>query len=118
MEILIKLRKNAGLTQKELCKMLNVSRSTYNGYELEKFEPNIETLKKLADFYNVSVDYLIGHRQNNKIDKSGLTNTQKNIIDIVSQLNETQANRVESYAIAKLEEQEEHSQKTSSKKLS
>ncbi len=117
MEILIRLRKNAGLTQKDICKIINVSRSTYNGYELDKFEPNIETLKKLADFYNISVDYLIGHRQNNKIDKSGLTNTQKNIIDIVSQLNETQANRVESYAIAKLEEQQDMQMKYENKKI-
>lgn len=113
-----KLRKEQNLTQKELANKLNIALRTYTNYELGVVEPNIATLIKLADYFDVSVDYLINHRQANKLDMSILTDTQKNIIDIVSQLNEKQANRVESYAIAKLEEQEEYSQKTSSKKLS
>ena len=56
---LLELRKNANKNQQELANYLNVARSTYNGYELGNYEPNIETLIKLADYYNVSLDYLV-----------------------------------------------------------
>ncbi len=111
------LRKTYKITQLETANALNIPLRTYNAYENGEYQPNIETLIKIADYFDVSVDYLIGHRQNNKIDKSGLTDTQKNIIDIASQLNETQANRVESYAIAKLEEQEDMQLKYENKKI-
>lgn len=117
MDNLKNLRIQSKLTQKDLSKNLNISRVNLSRYENGEVEPNFETLIKLADYFNVSVDYLIGHRQNNKIDKSGLTDTQKNIIDIASQLNEIQANRVESYAIAKLEEQQEMQVKYENKKI-
>ena len=37
----------------------------YGHYETGKAEPNIETLIKIADFYGVSVDYVVGHNMNN-----------------------------------------------------
>lgn len=61
------LRKNEGLTQKELAQKLNIATNTYGGYELGTSEPTIETLIKLADYYNVSVDYLIGRDFNNEV---------------------------------------------------
>lgn len=102
-----KLRKEKKLTQLELASKIDIALRTYSNYENGSVEPNIKTLIKLADFFEISVDYLIEHRQNNKIDLSGLTKTQKKIIDITCQLNEIQAGRVESYAIAKLEEQQD-----------
>ena len=54
------LRKLNKLTQEEVAKTLNVSRATYNGYELGKYEPNIESLCILANLYNVSLDTLLG----------------------------------------------------------
>ena len=109
MDILIKLRKKAGLTQKELCNKLNVSRSTYNGYELDKFEPNIETLKKLADLYDVSVDYLIGNELYNK--PAGefyqLTDKQKELIPYIKNLDDGTCMRVLGYLDKISQEQEE-----------
>lgn len=60
MEQLKKLRKERGLNQAAIAQVLNISVSAYGNYELDQREPNIESLKKLADFYNVSVDYIIG----------------------------------------------------------
>jgi len=54
------LRKEKNLTQEELAKILGISRSTIAGYETERKEPDYETLKKIADFFNVSTDYLLG----------------------------------------------------------
>lgn len=49
-----------GITQNELAKKLQVSQSTYAGYETGKSTPSIETLWKLADIYGTPVDLLIG----------------------------------------------------------
>jgi len=56
-----KLRTEKGLTQEELSKNLNINRATYAHYETGRREPDIETLKLLAKYFNVSVDYLLGN---------------------------------------------------------
>ena len=104
------LRKNAKLTQNDLCKAININQQNLSRYESGEVEPNIETLTKLADYFDVSIDFLVERRQFNRLDMSNLTQTQKNIINMVIELNEINANRVESYIIAKLEEQEENKQ--------
>ena len=60
MEKLRLLRKERGLTNQQMADFLGVSKGSYNYYELGKTEPNIQILKKLADFFCVTVDYLIG----------------------------------------------------------
>ena len=54
-----KARANTGFTQREIAKELNISKSTIASYETGRTEPDIETLGTLADFYNVSVDWLL-----------------------------------------------------------
>ena len=54
------LRERQNLTQKEVAEKLGISPSAYNMYEKGKREPNIDTLQKIADFYEVSLDDLIG----------------------------------------------------------
>ena len=53
------LRKARGITMKELGDMLGVSESTISLYENGKREPSYELLLKIAEFFNVSVDYLL-----------------------------------------------------------
>lgn len=48
------------LTQKEVAAFLGVDRSTYNKYETGDSEPNFDTICRLADFFDVSVEYLMG----------------------------------------------------------
>jgi len=55
------LRENKKFTKTELCKRLNVIYTTYNNWEVNASKPQIHDLCMLADFYGVSVDYLIGH---------------------------------------------------------
>ena len=62
-----KIRESANLTQEQAAKIANCSQSNYSKYELQKTEPNIETLIRLADFYNVSLDYLCDRQWNNQI---------------------------------------------------
>jgi len=59
-ERLIDLRKDMGLTQKELSEKLFINYRTYSGYERNETEASDDFKIKLAQFYNVSVDYLLG----------------------------------------------------------
>lgn len=57
---LAELRKKKKLTQEDAAKRIGIPRSTYSNYESGKREPDLETLKLLADLYEVSTDYLTG----------------------------------------------------------
>ncbi|WP_258088149.1 helix-turn-helix domain-containing protein [Weissella fangxianensis] len=63
MNRLKELRKAKGLTQHQLANELGISQQSYARYEKGDREPNIATLIKLADYFDVSVDYLIGHEK-------------------------------------------------------
>ena len=54
------LREDSDKTQKELADYLNIKQTTYSKYELGKINIPVEVFIKLADFYDVSVDYLLG----------------------------------------------------------
>lgn len=56
------LREDKDLRQKDLAAMLNVSQNTYSQYETGVIELTASTLIKLADFYDVSVDYPLGRK--------------------------------------------------------
>lgn len=55
------IRTKAGLSQLELAKKLFVTQQAVARWENNKNTPNPETLSKIADILNVSVDYLVGH---------------------------------------------------------
>jgi len=59
-ERLCDLRKDKGLTQKEFAEILNINYRTYGGYEREENEASDEIKMKIAKYFNVSVDYLLG----------------------------------------------------------
>ncbi|MBB6176425.1 transcriptional regulator with XRE-family HTH domain [Anoxybacillus tengchongensis] len=58
------LRKKRGLSQEEFAKKINVSPSTVAMWEVGKREVKSSTLSELADFFNVSTDYLLGRTDN------------------------------------------------------
>lgn len=57
-QVFSELRKSRGMTQEELAKALGVSRSTIGMYEQGKREPDFETEEKIADYFNVTLDFL------------------------------------------------------------
>jgi len=64
MNIKIKdFRENANLTQKELAKRLNIKQSTLSGYENGTRQPDFETLERIADLFNISIDMLLDHKK-------------------------------------------------------
>ena len=80
-ERLKQLRQQEGLTQRELAKSIEVGRTTISEYESGKIVPKQEGLLKLANYFNVSVDYLTGvsdnpaTRQSNEHELDKLLNT-------------------------------------------
>ena len=54
------VRNKFKMQQKDVCLSLNIPQNTYSQYENGKREPDSETLSRIADFFNVSVDYLLG----------------------------------------------------------
>lgn len=54
------LRKEKGVSQLEIAKLLNMSKMAVSHWEKGNSEPSIEQLKLLAQYFDVSVDYLIG----------------------------------------------------------
>lgn len=59
-ERLKQLRTDAHLTQEGIAQILNITREAYSLYETNKRQMSFESLCKVADFYNVSTDYLLG----------------------------------------------------------
>ena len=54
------LREDSGLSQSELAKLIQISKSSINMYERGEREPKFETLEIIADYFNVDMDYLLG----------------------------------------------------------
>ncbi len=67
------LRTSAGMTQAELAKQLNITKSVVSYYELQERIPSPEILIKLATIFHVTSDYLLGIEHKRVIDVSGLT---------------------------------------------
>lgn len=55
------LREKLGLNQTQAAIKLDISRVNYNRYEKGDRTPDNDTLKRIADFYDITIDYLLGH---------------------------------------------------------
>ena len=82
-----KLREDASISQKALADAIGVSQQSVNKYENHNIEPDIETLIRIADFFETSVDYLIGH-----------TSVRRKIEEVhIFELNERESKVMEQY---------------------
>ena len=63
MQNLVNARKAKGKTQREVADYLGISRQAYSNYEAGKREPDFETLLKLGEYFDCSVDYLLGTKK-------------------------------------------------------
>ena len=71
------LRVQSGLSQVELAKKLNVSKQCVSNWENDNVMPSVEMLVKIADYFKVSTDMLLGRASSDTIDASGLDEEQK-----------------------------------------
>ncbi|MCI1954869.1 MAG: helix-turn-helix transcriptional regulator [Oscillospiraceae bacterium] len=75
------LRESKSLTQTQTAKRLNLSKTTISGYENNIKTPSLETLTKMAVFYGVSTDYILGLENRRMIPIDGLTESQEEIMN-------------------------------------
>ena len=65
-EIIRNLREDNDLSQAEVGKILGVSQRVYSNYECGEVEISLDSLMKLADYYKVSIDYILGRTTKKK----------------------------------------------------
>lgn len=61
------IREDNDTTQQEMAKLLNISQNTYSQYETGKIEWTASTLVKIADYFGVSIDYLLDKTKNKMV---------------------------------------------------
>lgn len=71
-----RLRVARGITQVELANHLGVSKQSVSNWENNNIQPSIELLERLADYFSVSTDCLLGRDHRPLLDVSGLTDQQ------------------------------------------
>lgn len=68
-----KLRKEKGLTQADLAKVLNTNQSQYGKYENGKTNLSLENAQILSEYFGVSIPYLLGYEDNSMANKPNAT---------------------------------------------
>lgn len=101
MEALKNLRKQKGITMKQLGLIIGVSESTISLYESGKRQPDYETLKHFADYFNTSVDYLLGREEKNT--NSIIYIKETSLIKKIKKLNQIDLIKAEAYVDGLLE---------------
>lgn len=72
-----RLRTRMGVSQQQIAEIIGTSQQSVNKYENHSIEPDIQTLKKLADFFGITIDYLVGHTPSSSIETGEMWNLQK-----------------------------------------
>lgn len=80
MNRLAELRKEKNLSMKETAVRLHLPYTTYVSYEKGDREPNSEVLIKLADFYNTTVDFILGVSKSTQNNDLNLSNHEKKLV--------------------------------------
>lgn len=63
------LREDNHFTQAQIAEYLHVKQSTYSQYETGSRDISVDSISKLSDFYNVSIEYILGRTNNQKINR-------------------------------------------------
>lgn len=103
------LRIKHNYTSEQIAKLLQISVQAYYKYENGKAEPSIESLKKLSHLYHNTIDEIVENKINNLLNTNLLSETEQSIINTIQQLNKDFLLKVEAYAYACLERQNEES---------
>lgn len=89
-ERLQELRKQKKITRDELAKALKLSYSAIAKYETNVRKPDQDTLKKIADFFDVTVDYLLGRSNHRKLTKKDEKDISKIIEETKQKIENTE----------------------------
>ena len=97
------LRKNSHKTQEEMAALIGLTRGAYANIENGRREPDFDALNKFADFFGVSVDYLIGRDEQTpkpiaEASRDGLTAEEASLLRNFRELNEEGQEKMLDYA--------------------
>ena len=108
-----KIRKELGYTQEKVAEKLNIAKNTLSQWENGKRKPDYEILIKLADFFNCSIDYLIGRKKIDEEKKEpeqvehiyiekinqikNFSTTKLNCLEMINEMSEEQSKLLQSY---------------------
>ncbi len=88
------LRQGKGLTQQNIADLLGITRGAYANIENGKREPDFAALFALADYFKVSIDYLLGRDDQKKeptpVSEDGLSETARQFMSLVDRLSPAQ----------------------------
>lgn len=95
-------RLKLGFSQRQLSEKLNIPQTTLFSYETNACQPPIDTLIKLADFYNVSVDELIG-RESETLNLKYLGENESYLIKKILKMNDLELAKTKAYVMGLME---------------
>lgn len=94
--ILKELRAQKKVTQEDMANLLNVKRQTYSAYERGVSFPDIIALTKIAEFFGVSTDYLLGINRAS-VENKNISDVTQSLIECYSDLNKEELEKVIEY---------------------
>lgn len=74
-------RQQVGMKQQELADVLSVKQTTVSGWEVGRREPDFESLKRMADIFNCSIDELLGQKEKPVVKDDGLNQKLERLSD-------------------------------------
>lgn len=89
------LRMKTNLNQTETAKKIGIPRVNYNKYELEQVEPDVKTLIKIADYFDVSLDYLCDRHWQNQV--GYIPDDRKELVKQIIELETNDAKEVQAF---------------------
>lgn len=104
---ILNLAKEKKITNQQLCKILETNPNKIYDWKIGKSKPSAEDVSKLADYFDVSVDYLLGREPSSETKKDGsvealppdtaLTPSQKQLVEFAESLTDDEIKKVLSY---------------------
>ena len=74
-------RQQAGMKQQELADVLSVKQTTVSGWEVGRREPDFDSLKRMADIFDCSIDELLGQKEKPVVKDDGLNQKLEKLSD-------------------------------------
>ena len=106
MNLLKEIRKKHHYTQKDIAYFLEITTQAYANYEQNIRQPDIQTLKKLSQFFRVSIDELVGNEISHFISVANFSDEQKANLYLIEKLSPKNNLIANGYLLRLLKEQE------------
>ncbi len=101
------IRQTTGKSQLQIAKELNISQQNICRYENNQIEPDIQTLIKLADYFHVTIDYLVEHEVPYLIDKSAWPESKRELLNMIAELDDFESEKIKGIIVGYTQAQKE-----------